>query len=164
MFRTVAVLAALAATSVTAQPLDPADPANKAVQAYVYLMDAKGNKVLVNTQFWRNDPKYDERALHRFVDVLAALEKDGFRKNPKAAIDNWDKPEPFARCFIYMEDLGAGAPRKTKEGLVSGSRLWCSENGASEHEIKASDNPKHVNEVLKYFGEYLARAKKNLHQ
>ena len=101
-------------------------------------------------------------ALHRFVDVLTALEKDGFRKNPKAAIDNWDKPEPFARCFIYMEDLSTA--RKTKEGLVSGSRLWCSDNGASEHEIKASDNPKHVNEVLKYFGEYLARAKKNLHQ
>ncbi|MEP6943246.1 MAG: hypothetical protein ABI981_09940, partial [Betaproteobacteria bacterium] len=60
----------------------------------------------------------------------------------------------------YMEDLGAG--RKTKDSIVSGSRLWCSDNGASEHEIKVSDNPKHVAELLKYFDEYLARARKNL--
>ncbi|MEP6944161.1 MAG: hypothetical protein ABI981_14560, partial [Betaproteobacteria bacterium] len=92
----VLAIAAVAALSgaVIAQPADPSEPANRAVAAYVYLMDAKGNRVLVNTQFWRNDPKYDERALHRFVDVLNALEKQGFRKDPKAVIDSWDKPEP----------------------------------------------------------------------
>jgi hypothetical protein len=126
------------------------------------LVDSTGNKVLLSTQFWRNDAKYDDRAFHRFLDVMAALEKRGFHKDDKAVIDNWDKPEPFARCYIYMEDLQAA--KKTKGALVSGSRVWCADNGASERDLRPSDSPKHVDEVLKYFDEYLARAKTRLHK
>ncbi|MGH6741645.1 MAG: hypothetical protein ACREDY_21930 [Bradyrhizobium sp.] len=147
---------------VPAQPTDAADQQQKTVSPYLYLMDSDGNKVLLSTQFWRNDPKYDDRAFHRFLDLMTALEKRGFHKNEKAVIEDWDRPEPFVRCYVYLEDLRAGG--KTKGGVVSGSRVWCSDNGASEHDIRPSDTPKHIGQVLKYFDEYLARAKARLHK
>jgi hypothetical protein len=125
------------------------------------MIDSEGNKVLLATNFWRNDAKYDERALGRFGDVMSGLEKRGFRKSADATIDSWDRPEPVVRCYIYMEDLqSAGSGRGGK--LVTGSRVWCSDNGASERDIRGSDNPKHVAEVLKYFDVYFKRAKANL--
>ncbi|HKW81974.1 MAG TPA: hypothetical protein VJQ49_13270 [Casimicrobiaceae bacterium] len=152
-----ALLAVVFAPAASAQPSDAADQHERSVNPYVYMMDSGGNKVLLSTQFWRNDPKYDDRAFHRFLDVMAALEKRGFHKNAKAAIENWDKPQPFARCYIYLEDLQDA--RKVKGALESGSRVYCTDNGASEHAIRQSDSPKHVADVLKYFDEYLARAK-----
>ncbi len=163
MFSPLAVLAiSIALSNSLAQPANTSEQAMRTVASYLYLMDSEGNKVLLNTQFWRNDPKYDERALNRFFDVMTGLEKRGFHKDEKAVIDDWEKREPTARCYIYMEDLQAG--KKTKGGIVTGSRLWCTENGASEHEISASDSPKHVEEVLRYFDTYLERAKKHLRE
>ncbi len=143
-----------------AQPTANPDQASRAVVTYVYLMDQASNKILVSTQFWRNDPKYDDRAFHRFLDVLTALEKLGFRKDDKATIDNWDKPAPFVRCYIYLEDRQAG--RTTKAGTTSGTRLWCSDNGASELELNQSDSPKHIELVMRHFQTYFDRAKKNV--
>lgn len=145
---------------VAAQPTNAGEQQQRTVSPYLYLMNSNGDKILLSTQFWRNDPKYDDRAFHRFLDVMSALEKRGFHKNEKAVIENWDKPEPVVRCYIYLEDLQAG--KKAKGALVSGSRLWCTDNGASEHEIRPSDNPAHVDQVLKYFDEYFARAKTKL--
>jgi hypothetical protein len=144
-----------------AQPTNAADQQERAVGPYLYLADSDGNKVLLSTQFWRNDPKYDDRAFHRFLDVMAALEKRGFHKNEKVVID-WDKPEPVVRCYIYLEDLQAA--KKVTGTVVSDSRLWCADNGASEHEVRPSDTPKHVDEVMKYFDEYFARAKARAHK
>jgi hypothetical protein len=155
--------AALACAVVTggahAQPANTPDQATKAVGTYVYLMDSGNNRVLLSTQFWRNDPKYDDRAFHRFLDVLAGLEKRGFRKDDKAAIDNWEKPEPYTRCYIYLEDLQTA---KGGKGIVSSARIWCSDNGVSESDVAGSDNPKHADLVLQRFDAYFARAKKNL--
>ena len=163
MFRLLVALAiSVSLSSASAQPRNAPEQSTRAVSPYLYLMDSEGNKVLVSTQFWRNDQKYDDRTLHRFLDVMTGLEKRGFRKDDKAVIDDWDKPEPIARCYIYMEDLQAG--KKTKSTMVTGSRVWCTDNGASEHEISPSDNPKHVDQVLRYFDIYLARAKKRLHE
>lgn len=121
-------------------------------------MNSAGSKVLLSTQFRRNDPTYDDRAFHRFMGVIAGLEKRGFHPDSKAAIDSWDKPEPVTRCYIYLEDAQAGM--KTKSGLITGSRVWCTDNGASEHDIRRSDSPKHVDAVLRSFDLYLARAEK----
>ena len=143
-----------------AQPSTNAAQANRVISSYVYLANADGDKVLVTTQFWRNDPKYDERTLHRFLDVLAALEKRGFAKNDKATIDSWDKPEPFARCYVYLEDVQSAG--RTKGAPVSGTRVWCSENGASEYDVKNSESAKHVDEVLRQFDVYFERSKKNV--
>jgi hypothetical protein len=151
---------AVAAAPVLAQPSTEPDQAARALSSYVYLMDSAGHKVLVSTKFWRNDPKYDDRSFHRFLDVLDALEKRGFRQSEKAAIRKWDGTAPFARCFIYLEDLQAG--RKAKGGTTSGARVWCSESGVSEVEIDPSDNPKHVAQVMDRFDTFLERAKQNL--
>lgn len=151
---------AVMAVPVSAQPMNTPEQESQAVPVYLYLMDAGKNKVLVSTQFWRNDPKYDDRAFRRFLDVLAALEKRGFRKDEKAVVDNWDKPQPFARCFVYLEDLQAG--KQTKTTVTSGARVWCSGAGLSEAELQPSDNPKHIEQVLARFDSMLERAKKNV--
>jgi hypothetical protein len=153
---------AFAAGGASAQPVNTPEQAGKSVGTYLYLMDSGNNKVLLSTTFWRNDPKYDDRAFHRFLDVLAGLEKRGFRKNDKAAIDNWEKPEPWARCYIYLEDLQTA--KGGKGGITSNARIWCSDNGISESDVANSDNPKHADLVLQKFDAYLARAKKNLNK
>ncbi len=140
-----------------AQPASTADTSTRTVSPYLYLSDSQNNKILLSTQFLRKDPKYDDRAFHRFLDVLSGLEKRGFHRDDKAVIDDWDKPENDIRCYIYLEDLQAG--RTTKSGTVTGSRVWCSGNGASEHEIRGSDNAKHVDQVLQSFDLYFGRAK-----
>jgi hypothetical protein len=164
----VRLLCALATASIlilsegaSAQPTNVAEQQERAVSSYLYLANSDGDKVLLSTQFWRNDPKYDDRAFHRFLDVMAALEQRGFHKNDKIVID-WDKPEPLVRCYIYLEDMQAA--RKAKGTVVSDSRLWCADNGASEHEVRPSDTPKHVDDVMKYFDEYFARAKAKVHK
>jgi len=156
-----AAMALLTSAGVAAQPTTATEEQERTVSPYLYLSDSEGNKVLLSTQFWRNDPKYDDRAFHRFLDVMTALEKRGFHKNDKIVID-WDKPEAVVRCYIYLEDLQAA--RKAKGAVVSDSRLWCADNGASEHEVRPSDTPKHVDQVMKYFDEYFARAKARVHK
>jgi hypothetical protein len=157
-----AALVALAClgSTVGAQPTNTPDQAARSLSAYVYMMDGASNKVLVNTQFWRNDPKYDDRAFHRYLDVVAALEKRGFHKDDRATIESWERPERFARCYIYLEDRQAG--RRTKAGETTGSRVWCTDNGISEVELNGSDQPKHLDQVMQKFDEFLARAKANL--
>lgn len=145
-----------------AQPINSPEQAARTVSPYLYLMDSQGNRVLLSTQFWRNDVKYDDRAFHRFLDVVSGLEKRGFHRDDKAVIDDWDKAEPFARCYIYMEDLQAGSSKKGT--ITTGSRTWCSDNGISEHAIRPSDTPEHAQQVLRFFVEYFDRAKKNLHE
>src|SRR4051794_17698988 len=80
-----------------AQPPAGGDASARTVSIYVYLMDTQGNKALLTTNLAREDPRYDDRALHRFLEVLTGLEKRGFHKDDNAYIQDWDKPEPFAR-------------------------------------------------------------------
>jgi hypothetical protein len=153
----VALSAALCAAPALAQPAGTADQQARLVNTYVYLMDGGNNRVLVSTNFWRNDPKYDDRAFHRFMEVLAALEKKGFRMDPKAVIDSWDKPAPFARCYVYLEDLQVA--QKGKGSIASGSRVWCSGAGISEAELRGSDGQGHVTQVLQRFDLMLGKAR-----
>lgn len=143
-----------------AQPAGTDDIAQRTISPYLYLVDADGNKVLLASNFWRRDARYDERALTRMSEVMAGLEKRGFHKDEKATIDSWDKPEADVRCYIYMEDLQSG--RKSKGKPVTGTRVWCTDNGASEHDVGNSDSPKHVAQVLRYFDLYFKRAKANV--
>ena len=143
-----------------AQPSKDPEQADRAVNAYAYMMNTAGHKVLVSTNFWRNDFKYDDRAFQRFLEVLAALEKKGFKKSEKATIDSWDKPQPFARCYVYLEDLQAG--QATKTSVTAGARVWCSSAGISEIEIRTSDTPKHAAEVMAKFDTMFDKARKQL--
>ena len=158
----VAALALATSMTATAQPSDQPDQLKRALSSYVYVMDNGGNKVLVSTKFWRNDPKYDDRAFHRFLDVLNGLEKRGFRQDDKATIASWSGTQPFARCFVYLEDLQAGGRTAKNAPVTTGSRVWCSESGISEQEIKASDGPKHLDQVMQKFDTFLDLAKQNV--
>ena len=155
--RALAFAAALCATPALAQPAGTPDQQARAVNVYVYLMDGGNNRVLVSTNFWRNDGTYDDRALHRFMEVLAALEKKGFRMDPKAVIDSWDKPAPYARCYVYLEDMQVA--QRGKGSVASGSRVWCSGAGISEAELRSSEGQGHVGQVLQRFDLMLSKAR-----
>ena len=97
-----AAVLALCVSAVSAHPSEAPDEAAKKLNPYVYMRDAGGNKVFIESQFWRNDPNYDARALKRMSDVIAGFEKLGFKGNPDAA-NGWDKAEKVVRCRINME-------------------------------------------------------------
>jgi hypothetical protein len=146
---------ALAAAAATAQPSDSADQASRSINPYVYMSDAHGDKVLVSTTFWRNDQEYDVRSLRRLYAVMSDLEKLGFKKNDQATID-WNKKENVIRCAIYLESRQAGRGGKT------GTRVWCDQSGLGEFTVSPSDEPKHVDLVMKRFDTQFAGAKRNL--
>ena len=149
------VLLALAAAAVSAQPAEGPDQAARKINPYVYMRDAAGDKVFVETQFWRNDPNYDARALRRMSDVMAGLEKDGFKVNPDAA-NGWDKPEKVVRCRLNMEVVNKRWRGKT------GTIVNCENTGISEAEVVGSEDPKHVKLVLDAFEKQFKLAKEKL--
>ena len=150
-----AVLLALAASCTFAQPVEGPEQAAKKINPYVYMRDGAGNKVFVETQFWRNDPNYDTRALKRISDVMAGLEKLGFKVNPDAA-NGWDKPEKVVRCRINLEVVNKRWRGKT------GAIVNCENTGISEAEVAGSEDPKHVKLVLDAFDRQFKLAKEKV--
>jgi len=149
------VLLVLCAAAVSAQPAEGPDQAARQINPYVYMRDSAGDKVFVETQFWRNDPNYDARALRRMSDVMAGLEKDGFKVNPDAA-NGWDKPEKVVRCRLNMEVVNKRWRGKT------GTIVNCENTGISEAEVVGSEDPKHVKLVLDAFEKQFKLAKEKL--
>jgi hypothetical protein len=134
----------------------PAAPADASTPLYLYLSDAAGNRVLLQTEFTLSNQEHDVRVLRRLHGVLAGLEQKGFKRNDRATIGDWDKKEKFAKCYVYLEDAGSG------RGKDTGARVWCSETGISEVAVAPSDDPKHVDKVLERFSFFLAKAKDGL--
>jgi len=149
------VVLALTMSAVSAQPSESADEAARKLSPYVYMRDAGGNKVFLESQLWRNDANYDNRALKRMSDVMAALEKMGFKGNPDAA-NGWDKPEKIVRCRINMEVVN-----KRWRGK-SGTIVNCENTGISEAEVAGSEDAKHVKEVLDAFDKQFKLAKEKV--
>ncbi|HSU45029.1 MAG TPA: hypothetical protein VLN42_12490, partial [Casimicrobiaceae bacterium] len=133
----VGLVLAMAGSSVLAQPADSADQAARKLNPYVYMRNAAGDKVFLETQIWRNDPNYDARALRRISDVMAGLEKLGFKGSLDAA-NGWDKPEKVVRCRINMEVINKRWRGKT------GAIVACENTGISDAEVVPSEDPKHV--------------------
>ena len=146
---------ALCAAPAWAQPDESADKAKGAINPYVYMRDGAGNKLYIETQFWRNDPAYDARALKRLSDVMTGLEKLGFKQNDAAAT-GWDKPESVVRCRINMESTV-----KRWRGK-SGTIVACENTGISDAEVRPSEDPKHVALVLEAFGKQFKIAKEKM--
>ncbi len=143
---------ALTFCAASAQPSESPDEQAKLVNPYVYMRDTAGNKVFVQTTFWRNDPAYDARALKRLSDVMSALEKLGFKSNAEAA-NGWDKPENVIRCRINLEFVN-----KRWRGK-SGALVACENTGISEAEVVGSEDPKHVTLVMQDFDKQFKLAK-----
>lgn len=149
------VALALCAAPAWAQPDENADKAKGAINPYVYMRDGAGNKLYIETQFWRNDPAYDARSLKRLSDVMNGLEKLGFKQNDDAAT-GWDKPEKVVRCRINME-----ATVKRWRGK-SGAIVACENTGISDAEVRPSEDPKHVALVLDAFNKQFKIAKEKM--
>jgi hypothetical protein len=145
-------LVALAAAGAWAQYKDTPDQAARKLNPYVYMRDGAGDKVFLETQFWRNDPGYDQKALTRVSEVMAGLEKRGFKGDPAAA-NGWDKPEKVVRCRINMEIYNKRWRGKT------GTIVNCENTGISEAEVAGSEDPKHVKDVLDAFDKQFKLAK-----
>jgi len=148
-------LFALTATATWAQYKDTPDQGARKLNPYVYMRDGAGDKVFLETQFWRNDPAYDQKTLARVSDVMAGLEKRGFKGDPNAA-NGWDKPEKVVRCRINMEVYNKRWRGKT------GTIVNCENTGISEAEVAGSDDPKHVKEVLDAFDKQFKLAKEKV--
>ncbi|MGE5103725.1 MAG: hypothetical protein ACM3NZ_03205 [Betaproteobacteria bacterium] len=145
----------LAAGAALAQYKDAPDQAARKLNPYVYMRDAAGDKVFLESQFWRNDPAYDQKSLTRLSEVMSALEKRGFKGDPNAA-QGWDKPEKVVRCRINMEVVNKRWRGKT------GTMVDCENTGISEAEIAGSEEPKHVDKVLQDFDRLFKLAKEKL--
>jgi hypothetical protein len=146
---------ALCAAPAWAQPDENADKAKGAINPYVYMRDSAGNKLYIETQFWRNDPAYDARSLKRLSDVMTGFEKLGFKQNDDAAT-GWDKPEKVVRCRINMESTV-----KRWRGK-SGTIVACENTGISDAEVRPSEDPKHVALVLDAFNKQFKIAKEKM--
>ena len=146
---------ALVAFAAGAQPVEGPDQAGRKINPYVYLKDGTGDKVFIDSEFWRNDANYDARALRRMSDLMAGLEKLGFKGNPDAA-NGWDKPEKVVRCRINLEVVNKRWRGKT------GAIVNCENTGISEAEVVPSEDPKHVKLVLDAFDKQFKLAKEKL--
>ncbi len=146
----------LALATASAQPAENAEGAKGSINPYVYMRDGAGNKLYIETQFWRNDPAYDARTLKRLSDVMTGLEKLGFKENPAAAT-GWDKAENgIVRCRINMESTA-----KRWRGK-SGTIVACENTGISDAEVRPSEDPKHVTLVLEAFSKQFKLAKEKM--
>lgn len=138
-----------------AQPVDSPDQAARKINPYVYLKDGAGDKVFIDSEFWRNDANYDARALRRMSDLMSGLEKLGYKASPDAA-NGWDKPEKVVRCRINLEVVNKRWRGKT------GAIVNCENTGISEAEVVPSEDAKHVKLVLDAFDKQFKLAKEKL--
>jgi hypothetical protein len=148
----ISLVLALATAAVSAQPTEGADQAARKLNPYVYMRNAAGDKVFVETQFWRNDANYDARSLKRISEVMTGLEKLGFKGSADAA-NGWDKPEKVVRCRINMEVVNKRWRGKT------GAIVACENTGISDAEVVPSEDAKHVKLVLEAFDKQYKLAK-----
>jgi len=148
-------LLALASMATWAQYKDTPEQQARKLNPYVYMRDGAGDKVFLETQFWRNDPAYDQKALTRVSEVMSGLEKRGYKGDVNAA-NGWDKPEKVVRCRINMEVVNKRWRGKT------GTIVNCENTGISEAEIAGSEEPKHVTEVLDAFDKQFKLAKEKV--
>lgn len=151
----VSLALAFVTAAVSAQPTEGADQAARKINPYVYMRDPAGDKVFVETQFWRNDSNYDTRSLHRISELMAGLEKLGFKVSPEAA-NGWEKPEKVVRCRINLEVVNKRWRGKT------GAIVNCENTGISEAEVVPSEDAKHVKLVLDAFDKQFKLAKDKL--
>lgn len=145
-------LLALASMATWAQYKDTPEQQARKLNPYVYMRDGAGDKVFLETQFWRNDPAYDQKALTRVSEVMSGLEKRGFKGDVNAA-NGWDKPEKVVRCRINMEVVNKRWRGKT------GAIVACENTGISDAEVVPSEDPKHVSLVLQAFDKQYKLAK-----
>jgi hypothetical protein len=133
---------------------------DKSIGVSVYLRDQSKNAILLETRIWPDYPDYNARALQRFFAMMKTLEP-AYVQDDEVAY-TWANKERVAKCSIYLESAEAGI--KSGTGAVVG----CEANGVSNLRVtiandptkpSASEDPKHLSDVMELFKKQLERAK-----
>ena len=153
-----------------AQTKKPSSPAkmptakDSSISVNVFLRDANKNEVLLGTRIWPAYPDYNAVALQRFFAAMKALEP-AYKQDDEVAY-TWSTKGRVTKCAIYLESAEAGARNGT------GAIVGCEANGVSsiaatsvadpKHAVSASDDPRHLNDVMELFKKQSERAKAGL--
>jgi hypothetical protein len=137
---------------------------DKAVTVNVFMRDGNKNELLVGTRIWPGFPDYNAAALQRFFAVMKALEP-AYRQDDEVAY-TWSNKARVTKCSIYLESPDAGSKNGT------GATVGCEANGVSGLAVpsvadpksgaSASQDPRHINDVLELFKKQSERAKSSL--
>lgn len=138
-------------------------PKDRSISVSVFMRDASKNEVLVATRIWPDSPEYTSVALQRFFATMKALEPQ-YKQDDDVAY-TWAQKGRVAKCSIYLESADAGVKNGT------GAFVGCEANGVSglvvpsgadPNQPSASDNPKHIGDVMDMFKKQSDRARANL--
>jgi hypothetical protein len=137
---------------------------DNSISVNVFMRDGSKNEVLLGTRIWPDYPEYNTAALQRFFALMKALQP-AYRQDDDVAY-SWSQKGKVTKCSIYLESADAGA--KTGTGAVVG----CEANGVSslavpsaadpKQGVSASQDPKHLADVMELFKKQSERAKNNL--
>jgi len=152
---------ALAQTKKPASPGRIPTAKDKSIVVNVYMRDGSKNELLLGTRIWPDYPDYNAAALQRFFATMKALEPT-YKQDDEVAY-TWGAKGKVTKCSIYLEAPEAGV--KSGTGAVVG----CEANGVSslaatsvadpKHPASASQDPKHLNDVMELFKKQSERAR-----
>ena len=136
---------------------------DKSISVSVYMRDQSKNAILLETRIWPDYPDYNARSLQRFFAMMKLLEPTYVQDNEVAY--TWANKERVAKCGIYLESAEAGVKNGT------GAVVGCEANGVSNVRVSsvtdptkpsASEDPKHLNDVMELFKKQSDRAKNTI--
>jgi hypothetical protein len=161
---------ALGVSSVSAQPKKaPASSKvptanDKSISVNVFMRDGNKNELLLATRIWPAYPDYNAVALQRFFALMKALEPP-YKQDDEVAY-SWSTKGRMTKCSIYLESSDAGVKSGT------GATVGCEANGVSSLAVisagdpkqaaSASQDPKHLNDILDLFKKQAERARNSL--
>ena len=173
MLRSISILLALplvfGVSGISAQTKKPSSPGKmptakeNSISVIVYMRDPDKNEVLLSTRIWPGYPEHNAVVLQRLFAVMKALEPP-YKQDDEVAY-SWPTKERVAKCSIYLESAEAGAKNAT------GAVVGCEANGVSSvavsaaadpKRVSASEDPKHLNDVMELFKKQSDRAKNSL--
>lgn len=132
-----------------------------AISVVVYMRDAGKNELLLGTRIYPNNPEYNAVALQRYFALMKMLEPP-YKQDDEVAY-TWANKSKVTKCSIYLESPDAGVKTGT------GATVGCEANGVStltvtsvadpKHPPSASQDPKHLSDVMDLFKKQHDRAK-----
>jgi hypothetical protein len=153
-----------------AQTKKPSPPAKSptakdaSISVNVFLRDANKNEVLLGTRIWPGYPDYNAVALQRFFAAMKALEP-AYKQDDEVAY-TWQNKGRVTKCSIYLESPEAGVKNGT------GAIVGCEANSVSSIAVtsvadpkkgaSASDDPRHLTDVMDLFKKQSDRARSGL--
>lgn len=139
-------------------------PKDSAITVNVFMKDDKQNELLLGTRLWPDHPEYNALALQRYFALMKAL-GPAYKQDDNVAY-TWSAKGRVAKCAVYLEAFEAGVRNGT------GALVGCEANGVSSIAVpsagdpkqgaSASQDPKHLNDVLELLRKQSERARANL--